>query len=205
VSVQRLHVASGDDRIEVVLAKAPAAGHDGRPHGGAWLTSSPYLVWSPLPYDVPGDGVAFVCLGTGDEGCLFIDLAAAPGAIALGGDRAAAARLAESIAHQLSMAEDASQQRAVVVVGGAVPGPLPAGVTEVTTISGLGQAAAADLSGTARIVFCELHSNEEAFALARYTATAQHRVIPVVLAGLPGAAWSFTAQPSPRPGRQLAQ
>ena len=35
---------------------------------------------------------------------------------------------------------------------------------------------------------------EEAFALARYTNSAPHRVIPVILANLPGAPWSFTAE-----------
>src|SRR6266568_6318092 len=50
-----------------------------------WVASAPYLVWAPLPHDVPGGGVAFACVGAGSGGCLFIDLAAAPGAVACGG------------------------------------------------------------------------------------------------------------------------
>jgi hypothetical protein len=202
VGAQRHRVVSGDDQIEVVLAQAPAAGQRG---GSAWLARSPYLVWTPLPYDIPEDGVAFACLGTGDEGCLFIDLAAAPGVISIGGDRAAAARLAESIAHQMSMAGDDGHHLAVTVVGDAVPGPLPAGITGVATVSSLGSAGPRPASpGDATgIVFCAPRSDEETFALARYTATAQHRVIPVVLADVTDAPWSFTAHPSP-PQRLVA-
>jgi hypothetical protein len=191
-SAQRHRVIAGDDEIEVMLAQAPAAGRGG---GSGWLASSPYLAWTPLPYDIPQDGVAFACLGTGDKGCLFIDLAAAPGVISIGGDRAAGARLAESIAHQVSMAGHDGRV-AVTVVGDAVPGPLPAGVTEVATVAALGPGGPGDATA---IVFCAPRSDGERFALARYTAAAQHRVIPVVLADVPDAPWSFTAQPSPRP------
>jgi hypothetical protein len=100
------------------------------------------------------------------------------------------------------MAGDASHPLAVTVVGDAVPGPLPAGVTEVAAISGLGPAGSGDAT---TIVFCDLRSDEEAFALARYTAAAQHRVIPVVLAEVPDAPWSLTAQPSLRPVQPLSR
>jgi hypothetical protein len=194
---QRHHVVSGDDRIEVVLAEAPATTQ----RGGSDRPASSPLVWTPLPYDVPAGGVAFACLGSGDEGCLFIDLAAAPGVICIGGDGAAAARLAESIAHQLSSAGEAGHRLAVTVVGEAVPKPLPAGVTEVATVAGLGPAGHGVAAG---IVFCAPRTDEETLALARYAATAQHQVIPVVLADLPYAPWSFTAQLSVRPSQPLA-
>src|SRR5262249_31165412 len=74
---QRYLVALGDDRIEVVLAEAPAASRGSRARAGkTWLAAAPYLVWAPLPYDTPDDGLAFACVGAGDEGCLFLDLAA---------------------------------------------------------------------------------------------------------------------------------
>jgi hypothetical protein len=47
-------------------------------------------------------------------------------------------------------------------------------------------------------VFCRLRSNEDAFPLARYVASARRRVIAVALANLPDAPWSFTVQPSQR-------
>ncbi|HMH93670.1 MAG TPA: hypothetical protein VK586_21640, partial [Streptosporangiaceae bacterium] len=46
------------------------------------------------------------------------------------------------------------------------------------------------------MIFCQLRSNDDAFALARYVSSAHRRIVPVVLADLPGAPWTFTAQPS---------
>jgi hypothetical protein len=199
VPVQRHQVALGDDRIEVVLAEAPATSHDGRPRSGrTWLTANPYLVWTPLPYDAPDDGIAFACLGAGDQGCLFIDLAAAPGAVAIGGDDAAAARLAESIAHQLGQGASSGRSCSIVIVGSVLPEPYPPGAVWAAGISDLARASAASLADRTEIVFCRLRSNDDAFALARYVSSAERRVVPVVLANLPDAPWSFTAEPSRR-------
>jgi hypothetical protein len=198
VSARKHRVALGDDWVDVVLAEAPAAGQSGRTLGGhTWLARSPYLVWSPLPHDVPAGGAAFVCVGAGEEGCLFIDLGAAPGAVAIGGDRRAASRLAESMVYQLCVGSDPGEDRAVTIVGQALPQPLSAGARWAETLSDLASAAGdhpADDGGT-EVVFCELRSNEEAFALARYTNSATHRVVPVILANLPYAPWSLTAVP----------
>jgi hypothetical protein len=204
VPVQRHQVGLGDDRIDVVLAEAPAAGHDGKRRSGhTWLTATPYLVWTPLPYDSPDDGVAFACLGAGDEGCLFIDLSAAPGTIAVGGDHAAAIRLAESIAHQLSMAATAGRPCIVIVVGDVLPEPLPPGAIWVDALRDLASASPEGSDDHTEIVFCELRSNEDAFALARYVGSAQRRVVPIVLANLPSAPWTFTSQPSLHPSDAL--
>jgi hypothetical protein len=201
VPVQRLQVFSGDDQIDIALAEVPAAGHDDEPDAGL-AGPPPYLAWTLLPYDIPGNGVAFACLGAGDEGCLFLDLGAAPGVIALGGDRAAAARLAESLAHQLSMPGDAGHRLDVIVVGDAVPEPLPAGVRRVASLFDLRPAGSGDAT---RVIFCQPRSNEEAFALARHIVIAQHDAIPVVVGDLPGAPWSFAAQPALLPDRLLAR
>jgi hypothetical protein len=206
VPARRIELALGDDRIELVLAETPAVAHQRRAgHGHTWLAATPYLAWAPLPYDVPSGGAAFVCLGVGDEGCLFLDLAAAPGAVAVGGDRAAAGRLAESIAHQLCMPADARRSCAVIVVGAAIPPPLPDGVAWLSSLSELGSDATDGGQERTEVVFCELHSNEDAFALARYTNSAPGHVVPVILATLPGAPWSFTAHPRQPPGEPIQQ
>jgi len=204
VPVQRHTIGFGEDRIEIVLAEGPAASPNGSPASGrSWLTAAPYLAWAPLPYEAPDDGAAFVCLGVGDEGCLFIDLAAAPGAVAIGGDRAAAARLAESIVQQLSMSPPSGQPRVVAVVGGVVPEPHPASALSLASLADLGSVSGTGASNAIEIVFSELRSDEEAFALARYVASSPRRVVPVVLADLPDAPWSFTAEPSMRPSGAL--
>lgn len=194
---QRHRVMLGDDRVEVVLAQGPVAGHNGRTRNGkAWLATTPYLAWAPLPYETPHGGVAFACLGAGDEGCLFIDLAAAPGAIAIRGDRASAAHLAESLAHQLCRpAEDSSSR--VILVGDVVPEPCPPGAVLAPTLRDLGLIDDAVPAQTV-IVFCTLSADEDAFILARHVRRSTHRVVPVILGDLPGAPWSFsvTAQPA---------
>ena len=91
----------GDDQIEVVTGGATADEPFRGSDDDCWPAATPHLAWTPLPYDVPDDGLAFACIGAGDEGCLFIDLAAAPGAVSINGDSDAAVRLAESVAHQL--------------------------------------------------------------------------------------------------------
>jgi len=201
--VLRHEVVLGDYRVQAVLAEAPASSREGRsPEAKTWVASTPYLVWTPLPRDVPGGGLAFACVGAGEEGCLFIDLAAAPGAVALGGEHEAVARLAESIVHQLSSGPAADRIR-LVVVGDAVPGPHLPGREWVASIGDLGRRGQPSRTEQAELVFCRLNSNEDVFPLARYVDSAPYRVVPLVLADLPGAPWSFTAYPSRRPSGVL--
>jgi hypothetical protein len=201
IPVQRHTIGFGEDQIEIKLAEAPAADQDGRPRGGhTWLADAPYLVWTPLPYDAPDGGTAFACLGVGDEGCLFIDLAAAPGAVAIGGERAAATRLAESIVHQLGMSPVSGHSRLVIVAGAVVPEPHPAAVLSLPSLGDLASVSGTGASDAIEIVFSELRSDEDAFALARYVASNSRRVVPVVLADLPDAPWSLLARPSQQPG-----
>jgi hypothetical protein len=196
--VQRHEVVLGDCRVEAVLAEAPANRRKGksRPHKGrGWVASAPYLVWTPLPHDVPRGGAAFACVGAGKGGCLFIDLAAAPGPLTLGGEPQAASRLAESLAYQLSTGPAADRVH-LVVAADALPAPAPPGTERVPSAAGLGTRSGPSPGRDTELVFCRLGSDEEVISLARYVASAPYRVIPVILADLPGAPWSLTAYPS---------
>lgn len=200
--VQRIEVALGGYRVEVLLAEAPAGDRTGRSEKiRTWIASAPYLVWAPLPHDFPADGVAFACVGAADEGCLFLDLAAAPGAITIGGDQAAATRLAESLAHQLCLGP-AADHIGVVVVGTALPPPPPLGAQWLPSVADLVRRQPRQ-DGKAEMVFCRLDSGDDVFPLARYVASAPSRVIPIVLADLPDAPWSLTASPSTLPAQVL--
>jgi hypothetical protein len=199
-------VAFGDDRIHVVLAEAPDAAREGqRRNGHTRLRPTPYLLWTPRPGDTPGGGAAFACLGTGAAGALFIDIGAAPGAVAIGGDDDAAVRLAESIAHQLCAAPAADQRCAVVVIGDTLPAPPPSAATWLASLPELiGPARPPHGSGDGtEVIFCRSSPKGDMVWLARYVSRARHRVIPVVLASIPDAPWSFTAQPSRHPDESL--
>jgi hypothetical protein len=200
-SVQRHQVTLGDDKVEVVLARAPAVGRSGKlGSGNAWLATSPYLVWAPLPYETPDGGAAFAYLGTGDEGCLFIDLAAAPGFITITGDSDSVSRLAESLAHQLCRQAADDGSRMVVLVDDVVPEPRPAGAMAAVTLRDLGLLGADVPIPETEVVFCTVRASEDALVLGRYVGRSAHRVIPVVLADLPGAPWSFSATAQPTMG-----
>jgi hypothetical protein len=195
-------VAFGDDRIHVVLAGVPAGAREGQPRNGhAGLRPAPYLLWTSRPGDTPDGGVAFACLGTGAAGALFVDIGAAPGAVAVGGDDAAAVRLAESIAHQLCAAPAAGRGCAVVVIGDTLPAPPPSAAAWVASLRELtGPAWPPPGSGDrTEVIFCRSTPKEHMLWLAGYVSRARHRVIPVVLASTPDAPWSFTAQPSRHP------
>jgi hypothetical protein len=196
--VQRHQVMLGDDKVEVVLAQAPAPGRNGKPRSGnAWLATSPYLVWAPLPYETPDGGKAFACLGTGDEGCLFIDLAAAPGFITITGDSDSAARLAESLAHQLCRRAAEDESCMVVIVDDVVPEPRPLGAVVAPTLRDLGLLGPDVPVPETEVVFCTVRASEDALVLARYVGRSAHRVVPVVLGDLPDAPWSLHASAWP--------
>lgn len=183
-------------RVETVLAKAPADSRKGKsPEGRGWVASAPYLAWTRLPGDVPGGGTAFACVGTGRAGCLFIDLAAAPGALALGGEPRAASRLAASLASQLCTGPAAHRVR-VVVVADALPDPVPPRAEVVHDIGEIGGRPGSMMARKAELLFCRPKSDTDLLRLARYVTAASHRVVPVILADLPGAPWSFTTHPS---------
>jgi len=199
-------VVFGDDRIRVVLAEGPAATRAGQPHNGhTGLRPAPYLLWTPRPGDTPDGGLAFACLGTGAAGALFIDIGAAPGAVAIGGDDDAAVRLAESIAHQLCAAPAAGRRCAVVVIGDTLPAPPPfaaAWIASARELAGPAWPPHGSGDGT-EVIFCRSSPKADMVWLARYVSRARHRVIPVVLASIPDTPWSITAQPSRHPDESL--
>jgi hypothetical protein len=185
-------LAFGDDRVHVVLAGTRSAADSEHRSN---LAETPNLAWVPLPYDIPPDGPAFVCLGAGAEGYLFIDLAEAPGPVAISGDGPAAGRLAESIAHQLCTASVGRNCR-VVVIGDALVTPQAA--TSIADLRDLGPTLRGPDDGMA-VVFCQLGSGQDMSTLTRCASAAGYPVVLVVLATLPDAPWSLIARPALQP------
>jgi len=175
------HVSFGDDIVRVQIAAAAPG-------------TAP-VAWTPMPYDVPADGVAYVCLGVGDKGCLFVDLSRAPGPVGVGGDPAAAARVVESIAFQFSAALE--PDRASVTVVGDVSMDIEFG--QVERANALGQVVSRGSSlpqgaePSLELVICSSDSARDDMALASLTSDRSRRIVPIVLGGLPNAPWSLTA------------
>jgi hypothetical protein len=160
-------VAFGDDLVTVRLS--PAAS----------------ITWRPLPHDVP-PGRAVVCVGAGRRGCLFLDLAGAPGVVGIDGPAEAAERLAEALVSQLAV-EPAAASIVLVgdVLGGLDGGP---GVRRVPDLG----AASTTSSGLVVAFVPAAYDGAE----SRLTGPLNGpRVVQVRLGGAKGAAWSFTVLP----------
>jgi hypothetical protein len=174
-------VSFGDDVIQVQIAIAPSE-------------AAP-LAWTPMPYDVPQDGVAYVCLGASDKGCLFVDLGRAPGPVAIGGDSDAAARLVESIAFQLSAALE--PDRASVTVVGDIGKSMELGQVDRTSTLGQIVSRGSTLPEGAEppleLLICSRDTARDETALAWLTSDRSRRIVPIVIGSLPTAPWSLTA------------
>ncbi|MFD3999040.1 hypothetical protein [Streptomyces sp. NPDC058548] len=176
-------VTFGDDLVDIVLSGTHPAHQD---------TS---VAWMPVPYETPEGGAAFVCIGSADpSGCLFLDLAQAPGALSFGGDREAARRLMESVVLQLSASAVLDHSCATVV------GPLRGladGLERVEKIGSLRELVerrAEETDPPFEFVFCALASDDDRAALGDLV-DGPGRVVPVVLGEAEDVAWTLRVTP----------
>lgn len=182
-SPQGFQVAFGDDLVDISLS----AGHPTR-HETA-------IAWMPVPYDVPDGGAAFVCIGAAEgSGCLFLDLAQAPGPVVVGGDRAAARRLMESIVLQLSASSVLEHSCATVL------GPLRglaeglAGIETLGTMTELVERRAEEVDPPFEFVFFAPDTEADRTAVDSLL-NGPGQTVLVVLGGLEGAAWTLNVSP----------
>lgn len=134
--------------------------------------------WRPPPSTVP------VVLGEHNGRRLWVDLAAAPDVLSLGGDENACQRLGVRLLAQLAPTVD------VVVVGDALGDePLPPGCHRLNSVNELAGLDARAL----RVVFCPGASAGRLWRERRSLATSAHRTIPVVVGEAPQARWSVHA------------
>jgi hypothetical protein len=173
------HLSFGDDIIQAQIAAAPGTAA---------------VAWTPMPYDVPADGVAYVCLGASDKGCMFVDLGRAPGPVSVSGDPAAAARLVESIAFQLTAALE--PDRASVTVVGDVGTDIELGqVGRAGTLGQIVTRGPTTQQGDEpllELVICSVDDARDDTALAWLTSDRSRTIVPIVLGGLANAPWSLT-------------
>ena len=114
-----------------------------------------HVAWTPLPQIVPSGG-AFVRLGDAAQGCLFTDLAAVPGILALDGRPTSVADLADSIVRQAAALEEDDRPR-ILLAGESVPRLSPAmGVHRFGTLEECCRARAAGLAAATGPVRFEL-------------------------------------------------
>ncbi|MET7951116.1 hypothetical protein [Micromonospora sp. NPDC005324] len=134
--------------------------------------------WRPPPSSIP------VVLGEHDGRRLWVDLAAAPDVLTLGGDEDASRRLAVRLLDQLGPSVD------VVVVGDALgaepPPPRCHRLDSVGELAGLEPAAL-------RVVFCPGASAGVLWRERRSLTASGQRTVPVLVGEAPPARWSVRA------------
>ncbi|MDG4809472.1 hypothetical protein O7634_22220 [Micromonospora sp. WMMD1120] len=134
--------------------------------------------WHPPPSTVP------VVLGEHDGRRLWVDLAAAPDVLTLGGDPHACQRLGVRLLAQLAPTVD------VVVVDDALGGePLPERCRRLGSVDEVAGLDAAAL----RVVFCPGTSAGILWRKRRSFAASAHRTVSVVVGDAPPARWSVRA------------
>ncbi|MFC8277582.1 hypothetical protein ACFUJR_34625 [Streptomyces sp. NPDC057271] len=182
-SPHSFQVAFGDDFVDISLS----AGHPAQQETA--------IAWMPVPYDVPDGGAAFVCIGAAEgSGCLFLDLAQAPGPVVIGGDRAAARRLMESVVLQLSASSVLEHSCATVL------GPLRGLAEGLTAIETLGtmteliERRTEEVDPPFEFVFCALDTEADRAAVDGLL-NGPGQTVLVVLGGVEGAAWTLNVSP----------
>ncbi|MEU8526661.1 hypothetical protein AB0C77_13875 [Streptomyces sp. NPDC048629] len=176
------HVQFGDDLVEVRLGPGQAIGQDVS------------VAWMPVPYETPEGGAAFVCLGSAEGmGCLFVDLAQAPGTVALSGDAGAAHRLLESVVLQLSVSPVLDHACATAVGPLAVLADDLDRIEQVGTLAELVARRQEEGDPPFEFVFATVTGPEDEAALAELL-DGPGRVIPIVL-GDTDAEWQLSVEP----------
>ncbi|WP_433534238.1 hypothetical protein ACQPZK_18815 [Micromonospora sp. CA-249363] len=134
--------------------------------------------WNPPPSSIP------VVLGERDGRRLWVDLAAAPDVLTLGGDPDASRRLGVRLLTQLAPAVD-------VVVIADVLGvePLPERTRRLASLDELARLDPVPL----RVVFCPATSVGTLWRERRSLTPVGHRTVPVVIGAAPAARWSVRA------------
>ncbi len=151
------------------------------------------ISWDCAPPHERPPGSAFVCLGTSEKGCLLVDLASAPGTVAVRGRPASAARLARSIVRQLALSTMAD--RATVTLVGDVGAEVdpPPGVDYANDLDQVAEAPPAGPPGRVELVVFRAGHAEDLGRITRLLTDPDRTVVPLALGDAPDALWSFTA------------
>ncbi|SDM43566.1 hypothetical protein SAMN04487981_101506 [Streptomyces sp. cf386] len=174
-------VSFGDDRVTVILRGV---------RGDTEESLAGSIGWHPVPYETPEGGLAFVCVGASEEdgGCLFLDLAQAPGAIAVRGEPDAGRRLVESLVLQLGASPILDQACAVAVGSVAELARNVDTFESADDIPELITRRREETDPPLEFVFCEADTAQAESELAALLAT-PGQVIPIVLGRAAGARW----------------
>lgn len=168
---------------------------------GAWpLPLSPGgpvpFLRTTSPLDKPRGAIAPAYVGAAEPGALFLDLAMAPGPIAIAGDPRAGGRLALALARQLCSAIDQGADHTAVATAGAPFGLRPLRSGTALRWPSLAEFHDSWIPETARFcfLFCTLPNTRDAERIQLLMQNQTRRIIPIMVGEQPPATdWLLTA------------
>ena len=151
--------------------------------------------WTPGPDQPPTLAIAPIFLGVGEGGCLFVDLALAPGVITVTGQQRVRSELGAELVNRLGVAIREGARRYAVVVAGAPFHP-DLMVVDPIRIGSPSEFDQALLPAAAEVCFvvCAMGTPADAQWIHGLAKTAGRRVVPILVDDVVAADWSLYAR-----------
>jgi hypothetical protein len=148
--------------------------------------------WTPAPEQYPTLAIAPVFLGIGEGGCLFVDLALAPGMVTVTGHQRVRAELGAELVNRLGVAVREGARRFAVAVAGTPFDPDLLAVDPIR-VGAPSEFDVAKLPATAEVCFlaCCLSTPAEAQVISALARSAGPRIVPLLVDDVAAADWSL--------------
>jgi hypothetical protein len=148
--------------------------------------------WTPAPDQYPSLAIAPVFLGSGEGGCLFVDLALAPGVVTVTGPERVRGELGAELVNRLAGAAREGARRFAVAVAGAPFDP-DLLLVDPIRLSAPSALDVAKLPATAEVCFlaCCLSTPAEAQVIDALARSAKPRIVPLLIDNVVAADWSL--------------
>jgi hypothetical protein len=148
--------------------------------------------WTPAPDQYPTLAIAPVFLGIGEGGCLFVDLALAPGVVTVTGQERVRAELGAELVNRLGVAVREGARRFAVAVAGAPFDP-DLLIVDPIRVDAPSRLDVSKLPATAEVCFlaCCLSTPAEVQAIHDLARSVGPRIVPLLIDDVVAADWSL--------------
>ena len=148
--------------------------------------------WTPAPDQYPTLAIAPVFLGIGEGGCLFVDLALAPGVVTVTGQERVRAELGAELVNRLGVAVREGARRFAVAVAGSPFDP-DLLIVDPIQVDAPSRLDVSKLPSTAEVCFlaCCLSTPAEVQAIHDLARSVGPRIVPLLIDDVVAADWSL--------------
>ena len=148
--------------------------------------------WTPGPDQQPTLAIAPVFLGIGEGGCLFVDLALAPGVVTVTGQERVRAELGAELVNRLGVAVREGAKRFAVAVAG-TPFHPDLLVVDPIQVASPGEFDESKLPPAVEVCFlaCSMSAAADAQAIHGLARSSGRRIVPLLVDDVVAADWSL--------------